>query len=327
MIRVPEDRPALASEHPDRPSLRDGADVAVIILTWNEELNIAQALASVCGWARQVFVFDSFSTDATVEVARRFDCTIVQHPFADYATQRNASLRLLPIEAEWIFVLDADEWMPDALRDEIAQLIRRKPEENAFFVRFRVIWMGKWVRRGIYPTWIGRLFRHGKAHYDRGVNEHLAVEGATGRLANDIMHEDRKPVGAWIAKHNRYATLEARELIRSSRRAAEEPRFWGPQHERVQWLRQKVWGRMPPLVRPFFYFGYRYFLRGGFLDGRAGFVFHFLQALWFQMLIDIKYLEALRIGRSGDDPARAEALPPAGEDAPPGRAAASRERA
>jgi hypothetical protein len=126
------------------------------------------------------------------------------------------------------------------------------------------------------------------------VNEHLIVEGATGRLENDFIHEDRKGLTEWIAKHNRYATREAVELVRTleSRNQGEiDARFFGSQAQRKRWLKNRLWNHLPPLVRPFIYFTYRYLFTGAFLEGRAAFVFHFLHALWYQYLIDSKYLE------------------------------------
>lgn len=284
------------------PAPRESPDLSVIILTYNEEANIAQALDSVAGWARSIFVVDSFSTDRTVDIARRYPCTVVQHAFEDYAKQRNFALRSLPIESEWVFFLDADEWMPQALKDEITSIIARHPIENGFFVKWRLMWMGRWIRRGYYPTWILRLARHHKVRCeDRSINEHLIVEGPLGRLQNDFIHEDRKGITAWIAKHNAYATAEAKELLRRRTEGYGEipSRLSGSQAERKRWIRKNIWERLPPLIRPFFYFGYRYFLKGGFLDGKPAFIYHFLHALWFPMLIDVKYLE-LRVQHGKD---------------------------
>jgi len=268
-------------------------DIAVIILTCNEEPNIAQALESVKGWAKQIFVLDSYSTDRTLEIVRRFQCTIVQNRFEDYSKQRNFALEHLPIASEWVFFLDADEWIPRELREEISTLVASYPPENGFFVKRRMFWMGQWIKRGYYPTWILRLFRFGKARCeDRSVNEHIVVEGKTGHLKNDFIHEDRKGVADWIAKHNGYATSEAMELLKKATADRQiDVRFWGTQVERKRWLRVRMWNNLPPLVRPFLYFVYRYVIRGGFLDGKAALSYHFLQGLWFPMLIDIKYLE------------------------------------
>ena len=203
--------------------------------------------------------------------------------------QRNFALEQLPIETEWVFFLDADEWLPDDLKREIAEVVAGNPEENGFYIKRRLIWMGKWIRRGYYPTWILRLFRHGQAHCeDRAVNEHIIAKGKTGQLRHDFMHEDRKRISAWIAKHNGYAMREALELF--NKRSAEgyqeiDVRLFGTQAQRKRWLRYKVWSCLPPLIRPFLYFFYRYVLTSGFLDGRAAFMYHFLQGLWFPSLI------------------------------------------
>lgn len=269
--------------------------LAVIILTFNEEANIAQALDSVCGWANEVFILDSLSTDKTIEIARQYNCHVVQNKFENYARQRNFALDNLPITSEWVLFLDADEWVPDELKQEISGLVASSPEENGFYLSWRLIWMGRWIKRGYYPTWILRLFRYGKSHCeDRAVNEHLIVDGKTGKLRNDFMHEDRKGISEWIAKHNVYATREAQELLntRSAQGYKEiDASLFGTQAQRKRWLRYRIWNNLPPLIRPFFYFFYRYVLAGGFLDGRGAFIYHFLQALWFPMLIDIKYLE------------------------------------
>lgn len=269
--------------------------VAVIILTYNEEANIAQALDSVSGWANEIFILDSLSTDRTLEIAGQYGCHIAQNKFENYAKQRNHALDHLPILSEWVFFLDADEWLSEELKKEISALIVRSPEENGFFIKRRLIWMGRWIRRGYYPSWQLRLFRNGKGRCeDRAVNEHLIVEGITVHLRNDFTDENKKGVSDWIAKHNGYATREAQELLntRSVRGYQEiDVSLFGTQAQRRRWLRYKVWNNLPPLIRPFFYFIYRYILLGGFLDGREAFIFHFLQALWYPMLIDIKYLE------------------------------------
>jgi glycosyltransferase involved in cell wall biosynthesis len=273
------------------------ATLAVIILTCNEEANLAQALDSTAGWATESFVLDSSSSDRTLEIAHRYGCQMAEKKFTNFAQQRNYALDHLPVRCEWVLFLDADEWLPDALKQEISRLIATFPAENGFYINRRLIWMARWIRRGYYPSWILRLFRYGKGRCeDRTVNEHLIVDGATGYLHNDLMHEDQKTMTEWIAKHNGYATLEALELVnaRSAPGYREiDVRLFGTQAQRKRWLRHKVWNRLPPLMRPLFYFFYRYVLAGGFLDGRAAFAYHFFQALWYPMLIDVKYLELL----------------------------------
>jgi glycosyltransferase involved in cell wall biosynthesis len=273
----------------------DKKSLTVIILTYNEAPNLPQALASITGWAHDIFVLDSFSTDNTVEIANEAGCTVVQNAFIDYASQRNFAIEKLPITSEWILFLDADEWLTDDLKEEISKIIKTVPEENGFYIKRRMIWMGKWLRRGYYPSWILRLFRRGKGSCEnRAMNEHLIVEGKTGSLRYDFIHEDRKGIDEWISKHNRYATREALELIKREGHHHQEEikvKFWGKQAERKRWLRYRIWNRMPPLIRPFLYFIYRYLFTGAFLEGRGAFAFHFFHALWYPLLIDVKYLE------------------------------------
>jgi glycosyltransferase involved in cell wall biosynthesis len=281
------------------PKMLSQKTVAVVILTLNEQDNISQALESVVDWANEIVVLDSFSADRTVQIAELYNCQIWQHKFENYSKQRNYAIEQIPIKSEWILFLDADEWMPNELKLEISQRLANDPEENGFFIKWRFIWMGKWIRRGYYPTWMLRLFRHAYARCDeRAVNERLIVKGDVGYLENDFIHEDRKHISEWIAKHNRYASLEALDLINTERQANQQhtpARFLGNQAERKRWLRYRVWNRLPPLGRPILYFIYRYFLRGGFLDGHPAFIYHFLHALWYPMLIDIKYLEYKKI--------------------------------
>jgi len=271
--------------------------LAVIIMTFNEEENIGQALSSVVGWADELFILDSFSKDRTVEIARQFDCHVTQNQFENFSKQRNFALENLKITSEWILFLDADEWVPAELKKEISVCVASNPEECGFYLNRKFIWMGKWVKCGYYPIWTLRLFRYGYARYeDRAINEHIIVNGAVGRLINDYIHEDRKSVGDWIVKHVGRARQEAIELFnfRSSVGYREiDVRLFGTREQRKRWLRYKIWNKLPPLVRPFLYFFYRFFLLRGFFDGRHVFSYHFLQALWLPMLIDIFYLEML----------------------------------
>lgn len=269
------------------------SSITVIILTYNEEDNIGQALSSVCHWAKQVFLLDSYSTDQTCAIAKQYPCEIFYRRFDGYPQQRQYALDRLPVDGEWVFFLDADEWLTEDLKKEIDSVLTKRPRENGFFVNRRLIWMDRWIRRGYYPIWILRLFRKGKAYCGaRSINEHIVVEGGVGYLQHDLIHEDRKEIGRWVAKHNEYARNEAEELFRKDKsREDVQPKIFGTQVERKRWLRVHVWERIPPLLRPFFYFGYRYVLRGGFLDGKEAFIYHFLQGLWYPFLIDVKYLE------------------------------------
>ena len=269
--------------------------ITTIIISFNEEKNISYAIDSVSGWT-DVFVVDSGSTDQTVQIAEAKGAKVVHHDFENYAAQRNWAMNNDPHENAWILFLDADEVLIDELKGEMLKVL----EENTFdgfYINRRFYFMEKWIKYGgDYPTWILRLFRKGKGVVERDVNEHLKVLGKVGYLKHDFADNNRNGISAWINKHTKYADMEALELFRYDQRKLENrhderAHFFGVQAERKRWIREYIWNPLlPPLVRPFFYFFYCYFIKLGFLDGKAGFIYRVLQ-FWFYFLIDVKYLE------------------------------------
>jgi glycosyltransferase involved in cell wall biosynthesis len=288
--------PIHAAETETRPST-GSVPLAVIILTFNEEENLPYALASVIGWAAEVWIVDSHSTDRTVHLARERGARVVSHEFAGYPAQRNWALRSLPLGPEWVLFLDADEAVTPGLRAELAAVLAAPPAGIAGFeVKRRFVFLGRWLRHGgYYPVWLLRVMRHRLARCEeRGVDEHLLVDGPTARLRADLLHEDRRPLERWIERHTRYARSKAEELLESA--PADMRGRWAgeTQAERTRWWYERVYRRTPMGLRAFGYFFYRYIARGGFLDGREGFVYHSLQAFWYRLLIDAMVYEAGR---------------------------------
>jgi len=276
--------------------------LAVVILTRNEEENLPHALTSVIGWAAEVWVVDSHSTDRTVGLARDAGAAVMTHAFTGYAAQRTWALRTLPFRHDWVLFLDADEAVTPELRAELAEVLAAPPAGVAgFYVKRRFVFLGRWLRHGgYYPIWILRILRHRVARCEeRGVDEHLLVDGPTARLRHDLLHEDRRPLSRWVERHVRYAELAADDLLRGSH-GEMSPR-WGSRHqaERTRWWYERVYRRLPLGLRALGYFLYRYIVRGGFLDGREGFIYHTLQAFWYRVLIDANILDArLRTAQS-----------------------------
>lgn len=273
--------------------------LAVIILTRNEEENLLQALASVVGWAAEVWVVDSLSTDRTVSLAREAGARLAAREFAGYAAQRNWALRSLPLGPEWVLFLDADEAVTPELKTELAAVLAAPPAGVAgFHVKRRFVFLGRWLRHGgYYPVWLLRIMRHRLARCEeRGVDEHLLVDGPTARLHGDLLHEDRRPLERWIERHARYARLNADDLVGQIGGELPARRRSQNQAERTRWWYAHVYRRWPIGLRALAYFLYRYIVRGGFLDGREGFIYHSLQAFWYRLLIDAMVLDARRRG-------------------------------
>jgi hypothetical protein len=225
------------------------------------------------------------------------------HPFDGYAKQRNWALEHLRFSNEWVLMLDADERVPAALADEIAQVMRNDGNDYVgFYLKRRLIFLGHWLRHGgLYPTWILRLFkRHHVRFEERPVNEHAILHGAAGHLQNPFDHCDNYPLSDWIAKHNRYSDLEAdeylQEMLHGNCSTALTPRLWGSQAERKRWIKLRVWNRLPLMVRPFLFFCRNYVLKGGFLDGRPGLIYHALWSFWYPFAISAKVIEKSATG-------------------------------
>jgi glycosyltransferase involved in cell wall biosynthesis len=238
---------------------------------------------------------DSGSTDQTLEIARAAGARIVEHPFENYAAQRNWAQQNLQLGTGWILHLDADERLTPTLVTEINKELN-KPDirVDGFLLRKRTIFMGRWIRHGgHYPSYHLRLFRKDKgACEDRLYDQHFVVDGAVATLTGDYLDVVASNINTWTLRHARWAQMEAREMMAPSitrRRVKSDP--LGNPIERKRWLREGVYARAPLFIRPFLYGLYRYVLRLGFLDGKEGLIFHFLQGCWYRFLIDCEILE------------------------------------
>jgi glycosyltransferase involved in cell wall biosynthesis len=268
--------------------MSNNLSLTVIILTYNEELNIVHALSNISGWVENIFVLDSYSTDNTCNIAESMGAKVFFHKFDNYAHQRNFSLNELPITTEWIMFLDADEWLTEELKEEIQNTISHTTFDG-FLIKRRFYFLEKWIRYGgYYPSWNLRLFRKGIATVNRKVNEHVEIIGRVGKLKYDMVDENYKGLSFWLSKHIKYAQMEAQQL---EMKCDLKTNFWGNPIERKSWVRSRLWNKISfPFVRPFVYFFYTYILRLGFLNGRKGFIFHFLHDLWYIFLIDVFYV-------------------------------------
>ena len=278
--------------------------LTVLVTTRNEEANIERSLASVHGFADQVLVIDSESEDRTVEIARRCADQVVNLPYEHGRIIPwifQWGLDNLPIRNEWVLILEADQALTPALRTELAALFAR-PEirEDGFYIRRRQIFRGKPLRFGGYGGKVLlKLFRRGRGTLDPVEQDtRVYVRGAVGRLRAPLEENNRKEdaILFYLQKHLRYAEAFAREELERRRRHLPwklKPRLFGTPDERVLWLKTRYY-RMPLYARPVLYFLYRYFLLLGFLDGKAGFLFHFLQAFWFRLVVDVRLEELLK---------------------------------
>jgi len=259
--------------------------ISVLILTLNEEAALPACLESV-KWCDDIIVFDSFSTDRTVEIAKAAGARVFQRAFDNERDHRAASLRL-PFKHAWVYNPDADEVTTPELRDEMLRVVAdRERREVAYRTRFKTMFCGHWIKHSsLYPTWVVRLFLPEKVSFERSINLRYVVDGPEGRLENHFEHFTfSKGLNAWFEKHNRYSWHEAAESLR----ALAAGRFrWAELFSANAVARRRALKELSfrAPCRPLLRFLYMYFVRLGFLDGRAGYAYCRLISLYEQMIV------------------------------------------
>ena len=240
--------------------------LSVVIITLNEEANLARTLASVA-WADEIVVVDSGSTDRTREVAESFHGKFFGEPWKGFAAQKNSALE--KVNGDWILSLDADEEVDPALAEEIRTVLAAKPSVAGFQIPRKNFFLGRWIRHGgFYPDPKLRLFRRGAGVFeDRLVHEDLKLDGATASLKNNLLHHAYPTLESYIEHMNRYSSLGAEMAV--SKRA-------------------RGFSFLDIVIRPRLTFLYNYFLRLGFLDGREGLLLH----LYHEQYVSWKYAKA-----------------------------------
>jgi glycosyltransferase involved in cell wall biosynthesis len=268
--------------------------ISILILTLNEAVNIGACLDSV-SWCDDVVVLDSGSSDGTDILAAKRGARVLSRPFDDYASQRNFGLSTVDYRHDWVLMLDADERVPADLALEMRQAVAVAADDVALFqVRRRDWLLGRWIRHSSgYPTWFGRLGRRGRVSVERPINEEYRAAGRVLRLFGHLDHYPfNKGFDEWIAKHNRYSTMEARLFEQRRAQPLTGSVFARDPVLRRKAIKDRVY-RLPG--RALLMFLALYLFRGGFLEGRAGLTFCLLRA-WYEFMIDCKRRELRRRG-------------------------------
>ena len=274
-------------------------DLSVIILTFNEEIHIRRCLDGICPIAKQVFVIDSYSTDRTLEIAKQYpNVTILQNKWVNYATQFNWALENAPIKTKWVLRLDADEYLlPELIKELEQEMPRLDKDVTGITLKRRIVFLGKWMKRGTYPVKLLRIFKKGKAICEeRFMDEHIQLlEGRNVEMEYDFIDHNLNNVSWWANKHVGYAIREAVDLLDiefdlTGSAAADEGKVINEQAQAKRMKKHK-YARQPLFWRSFAYFCYRYFFKLGFLEGEEGFIWNFMQGWWYRTLVDVKIYE------------------------------------
>lgn len=265
--------------------------ISTIIPTLHEEMHIERSVRSVLALG-PVFVLDSASTDATKQIAEAAGAVVAIRPWLGYAHQKNWALDNLPIATEWVLFLDADEWITPELAAEIQERVHSSEVPGYYLARRNIFLKRELKHAWWYPDFQLRLFRLGTGRYeDREVHEHIILDGEAGFLKNAIMHENVKGIDEFMQRHEKYAAMEAKEIVNQAKglsNGRREGSFRGSWPDRRRALKTRIWYRLP--ARPAIRFVWMYVLRRGFLDGRQGLIYCQLLAS-YEALIDAKILE------------------------------------
>lgn len=269
--------------------------ISVIVLTYNEQINLKECIDSVVSYADEIILVDSYSTDNTPEIAKNYTGKIYQNEFVNQAKQFIWALSNTDIKNEWILRLDADErWSREGF-EELRDIIEND-KADGIYVKMKIFFMGRWIKHGgFYPNYFLRVYKKSKGKMeDRWMDEHIKVDGRTIISNIDVIesnYDRQKNISIWTEKHNRYSTREAVEFLiqkHNLRQIDTVAKFWGNKTEKKRWLKEKFYFRLPLFIRPFLYYIHRYIFKLGFLDGKEGFIFHYLHAFWYRFLVDVK---------------------------------------
>jgi len=260
--------------------------ISVLILTRNEENNLPYCLASV-KWSDDVHVLDSMSTDKTPAIATAAGAILTQRPFDNWASHQNWALQNLPFKHPWVFYLDADELATPELHSSMLAAIANPGDTVAFRVQRRDFLGNTWLRHVQTSPFYLRLFRPEKMRYERLVNPISIPDGSTGQVTGFLDHFPfSKGVGDWLSRHNTYSQLEAQQIV--ANRAGKAPfslrsALFERDFHRRRYHQKELFYRLP--ARPLAKFFALYIAKRGFLDGRAGFTYATLQAIYEYMIV------------------------------------------
>ena len=278
-------------------------DLSVIIPVRNEIIHIERSIKSALCLTPHVYVVDSSSSDGTIEKAISLGAKVFQYewgPSSSFSDKMNWALKNLPIKTQWILRLDADEYFMDKTIEELSvELAKLDPQINGVTLNRRIHFLGRWMKHsGQYPRPMLRVTRLGYAQYEaRLLDEHVLIEG--NRIANlslDFIDENLSSISTWIQKHDKYSTLQAIELLH-----LQIGLFERQENIEIDLSLQKLrkrkyfYSQLPTYWRPFMYFFFRHIIKLGFLDGYQGFLWNFLQAWWYNTVVDIKIQEIRKV--------------------------------
>lgn len=269
-------------------------DATAIIMTKNEEKNIVDCLKSMRGFAKRCVVIDCGSTDKTVDLAKQYGADVYFHEFEYYARQFNWGIKNCDIDTEWIIRIDADERFPDELNKEIEKILADNKDKpmNGITIEADLYFLGRVMKHGIRNKRKMMMFKKAYGQIeDRRRDAHSVIsEGYSESTKHRFIHYDFKNIDNYIKKYNWYATREMQDYIGFVHGESTDINT----DAAILAQRKKKFGlyyKAPMFFRCWAWFVFNYIFRGGFLDGKEGLVFCFLECYWYRFVVDSKIYE------------------------------------
>lgn len=260
--------------------------ISILILTKNEQQDLPGCLQSVA-WSDDIHVYDSMSTDATLEIATAFGAHITKRPFDNWASHQNWGLANVPFKYPWVFYIDADERMTPELVEAVKAAVANPGEHVAYRVQRRDFLMGRWLRHVQTSPFYMRLFRPSKMRYERLVNPVSIADGAVGQVTGFLDHFPfSKGLAHWIERHNQYSSFEAKQIADNRQSRADfslGKAFFEADFNERRFHQKELFYRLP--LRPMLKFAILYIAKRGFLDGRAGLTYAMLQSIYEYFIV------------------------------------------
>lgn len=276
--------------------------ITILITTRNEAKNLPKCLNSVTSLMDQICIIDSDSTDETLDIAKAYSVEVYNLPYEPGKIIPwifQWALDSIPFRNQWVMILEADREITPELASELRQLFKQDPPLDGYYIRRKMVFRNSEIRFGGYGSkYLLTLFRRTVSELDPEEEDtRVYVKGKVGQLHAPVVENNLKEAEIifYLQKHLRYAQAFATDEYNRRKRITKwklEPRLFGTPDERILWLKTLYYSA-PLYVRPFIYFIYRYFIRLGILDGKQGAIFHFLQAFWFRLIVDIRLEELM----------------------------------
>ena len=275
-------------------------DIAVVILTYNEERHIERCIQSIKKYSDNIYIIDSYSTDNTIQICKSLNVNILQNKFINQSKQFTWALDNINFKTEWILRLDADEYLEDNLIIEIKNKLPNISKDIVGVnLKRKHIFMDKWIKfGGRYPLILLRLWRNGHGYIeDRWMDEHIMVEGGkTITFKNNFCDHNLNNLSFFINKHDWYAGKEVVDILLGNLKIKNDKKKLSIKNTSLnvslkRFMKESFYNKLPIGLGPLLYFLYRYIFLLGFLDGRVGLIYHFLQGFWYRFLVESKLVE------------------------------------